>query len=320
MKNRKVIRGEKHHWWPIAVSRYWENEKGQVNRLDVNESLISSSGKEFAKISDGHNVIFSESSVWNSTIEHYFDEPDTNFPKVIDWLQSLNQEEKNIIKIADDGIIWHDYTDEMLDMLRECLISLVVRSLKYRNSQVKYIESLRGELPKKEAKQLITANINQKYKILVQNSKGMGKFAILFTYDKEFIFGDGCYSNIGPSSEHLINLKMLIPLTPNMAVIWAIPMAYRTPPRLISKKITPSIVELINQATQIYSKDYLFYKSEKPKIIQDFKLNEHRIYNYETDPIAKMINSLIPDEIEKRYRRDNTNTKEWKKPSVPKSK
>ena len=300
MKHRKVIRGENHHWWPIAVSRFWENDKGLLYRLDVNEEVVHSSGRIFAKISDGHNVIFSKPSEWDSTIEHYFDEPDRNFPKVINWLTSLKQKDNN--KFTSDGIISHDYTDEMLDMLRECLLSLVVRSPKYRDSQVKYIESLRGELKKQEAKQLITANINQKHNILVKNSKGMGKFAVLFTYDKEFIFGDGCYSNIGPSSELLTNLKMLIPLTPNMAVIWAIPMSYRTPPRLISTQISNSNVELINQATQIYSKDYLFYKSERPKLIQDFKLNEHRGYKSETDPIAKLINSLIPDESDIRYR------------------
>lgn len=298
---RKVIRGENHHWWPEVVSHFWENDKGLVHRVDFNGKIVTSRGKEFGKISGGHNIIFEKPSKWDSTIEHYFDESDSNFGKVIDWLLSLNKEEKNIVKICEDGIVWHHYTDELLDMLRECLISLVVRSPKYRNSQVQYVENLRGKLPNKEAKLLITANISQKYKRLVEHSKGLGKFAVLFSYDKDFIFGDGCYSTIGPSTELLTNLKMVISLTPNMAVIWAIPMAYRTPPRLISILSSHSIVELVNNTTQIYSKEYLFFRSEKPELLNDFRLHEHRKYIHETDPIDILINSLIPDEIGKQY-------------------
>jgi len=295
MKQRKVIKGEKHHWWPEAVSRLWENENGLIHRLDVNGTSVSSSGENFARISDGHNILLDKPSPWESTIEHYFDEPDTNFPKVINWLSSLKQKDTNINQVTYNKIVSHDCADEMLDTLRECLISLIVRSPRYRSSQLKTVESFRGELEKPESKRLIVVNINQKYKTLVQNSKGSGKFAVLFAEGKEFIFGDGCYSNINACTEYLNDLKVLIPLTPSMAVIWARPMAYKTHPRLISTQINCSIVELVNKTIQIYSKDYLFYRSERPDIIEDFKLNEYREYKSETDPIAKLINSLITD-------------------------
>jgi hypothetical protein len=300
MKRRKVIKGEKHHWWPEGLSKYWENERGLVQRIDIKGEVIPSTPERFGRISDGHNILFENESPWQSTIEHYFEVPDGNMPKIVDWLASLKREVKtdNTTKFL---YISQEREDKNLDELRECIISLAARSPKYRNAQNSFVESLRGKLEKAESKRLIAANIHQKYKTLVQNSKGIGKFAILFSEEFEFIFGDGFYSNINATTENLFGVKILIPMTPHIAVVWSSPMVCRSYPRLISIKADKEIVEIVNNSVQVYSREYLFFRTQKPSLIEDFKLGEHRVYDYQTDPVYTLIDSLIPDESRKRF-------------------
>lgn len=78
-------------------------------------------------------------------------------------------------------------------------------------------------------------------------------------------------------------------------------MAYRTNPRLISFETDKETVALINHSVQVYSKEYLFFKTQKPELIDDFKLGAHRIYSYESDPLKKLITSIIPDESSRRF-------------------
>jgi len=293
LNKRKVIKGEKHHWWPKGLSKYWEDKRGGVHRIDHKGEVISSKSKEFGKISDGHNILFERESPWDSTIEHYFDVPDGNIQKAVNWLASFK---KKVDTENETEYLCLASEDENLDVLRECIVSLVVRSPKYRNAQNSFVESLRGALDKSESKRLIAANINQKYKTLVQNSKGCGKFAILFSEKREFIFGDGFYSNINAVTEHLFGVKVLIPMTPHIAVVWASPMACRSTPKLISIEANEEVVEVVNNSVQVYAKEYLFYRTQQPNLIEDFMSGEHRVYGRQGDPVDRLINSLIPDE------------------------
>ncbi|MDX9988193.1 hypothetical protein [Thiothrix unzii] len=299
MSKRKLIKGEKHHWWPKGLSKNWGNERGLVHRIDWSGKEVTSKPKEFGQISDGHNILFDVDTPWNSTIEHFFDEPDKKFPKIVRWLESIKRDCKDInaseISLSTDQI-----EDNNFDVTRECLISLIVRSPKYRNAQAAFVEHYRGELDKKERKLLIAANINQKYNMLVQHSKGAGKLGLLFSNDYEFIFGDGFYTNVGASTQSLFGVKALIPLTPNIAVIWSSPMTYSTYPRLMSMQVDREIVELVNYSVQVYSKEYLFYRTQKPNLATEFKRCEHLVFNGTDNPVTKLINSLIPDLSEKR--------------------
>jgi len=291
MKKRAVIKGEKHHWWPMGLSKYWKNERGEIQRIDFKGEVIPSNPQKIGKISDGHNILFENESPWQSTIEHYFDEPDQNMSKIVGWLSAFKKE-----NATDFLYLSQEREDVNLDTLRECIISLAVRSPKYRNAQNSLVESFRGKLVKAESKRLIAANINQKYKTLIQKSKGAGKFVILFSEKFEFIYGDGFYSNINAATEHLSGLKIVIPITPCITVVWSSPMACRSYPRLISIEADSEIVEIVNNSVQVYSKEYLFYRSQKPSLIEDFKLGEHRVYDHRTDPVGRLIDSLIPDE------------------------
>lgn len=300
MKPREVKRGEKHHWWPKSLSRHWANEHGLVHRVDSSGEVILSNPKGFGLISDGHNILFDGGGPWESTIEPYFDRPDSNMTHMVSWLSSLRQEVIPDVAIERPQLP-HDVSDENLNTLRECIISLAARSPNYREAHNSYVEQFRGSggIAKSESKSLIAMNIHQKYKTLVRNTKGLGKFAILFSGEKEFIFGDGFYSNITATTEYPYNLKAVVPMTPHIAVVWSSPMACRSYPKLISVHVDTHTVKTVNESVQVYSREYLFFRAQLPELMDDFRACEHREYRQNTDPVAELIDSLIPDDSKK---------------------
>jgi hypothetical protein len=205
---RQAVRGEKHHWWPRSLSRYWANDEGLLHRIDTNGLDICSRPEQFGQISNGH----------------------------------------------------------------------------------KFTEQFRGEIEKRENMGLIAANINQSYSALVSSSRGCGKLAIISSDNFEFIYGDGVYSNIGATTESLSGLKLAIPVTLKIAVVWSLPMSYRIEPRIKVVHADTDIVRLINYSIQVYSKDYLFYRSQKPELLSVFKEHVHKVFKSDHDPIANLIN------------------------------
>lgn len=301
MKPNNVKRGEKHHWWPKSLSKYWANERGLVHRVDFNGEVKVSNPKNWGQISDGHNMLFDGGGPWESTIEPYFDRPDSNMSHVVSWLSSLKQEAATANAIKHQHAT-PDVSDDNLNTLRECIISLTARSPKYRDAHYSYVKQFRGqvEIDKMQNKTLIAMNINQKYATLIKNTRNLGKFAILFAGEQEFIFGDGFYSNIAATTEYPQNLRVVIPMTPHVAVVWSSPMVCMKYPKLISVHADAHTVKIVNDSVQVYSREYLFFREQTPELINDFKVCEHRVYRQNADPVAELIDSLIPDDSNKR--------------------
>ncbi len=44
---REIPKTEVHHWWPEAVSNFWADAEGQVNRIEANGDLVRSLPKSF---------------------------------------------------------------------------------------------------------------------------------------------------------------------------------------------------------------------------------------------------------------------------------
>lgn len=292
MNKKKVLTGEKHHWWPKGLSKFWANTNGLIYRIDSLGNVINSNPKNFAQLSNGHNVVLSENSPWNFTFEHYFDNPDRNIRKVLSWLETFQKRER-VGGNPEYSYLSQDLESENLNILRECILSLILRSPMYRNMHNLFVESFRGKLSKKQARNLEAFNIYQKYETLTQSSKNRGRFAVLFSVQKEFIFGDGFYTNLTATSEDLFGFKVAIPVTPNIAVIWSSPASCYTSPRLMALKADEDVVELINYSVQVYSKDYLFFRSQQPNLNPDFTAGEHRAFEYNSDPLKRYIDSLI---------------------------
>lgn len=280
------------------MSRFWKDHNGKVHRIDTTGKVVSSNPKEFAHISNGHNFLFDGPSSWEGTIEHYFDNADRNMSEVIQDLTEF-REWNNFEKKHNYAVQEED--DDNLDLLRECILSLIVRSPMYRNSLNSLVVGIRGTLEKSESKMLITSNMGTSYKELLKNSKSCGRLAILFSDSAEFIYGDGVYSNVSTGVHNLTDLRVVIPLTPYIAVVWANPMACASKPHATAMAVDASTVSMINHATQIYSKEYLFYRSEKPAISEEFASGEHKVFADRKNPLYQFINGLIKDHSESVY-------------------
>lgn len=294
---RNSIRREKHHWWPKSLSKFWANKDELVNRIDSNGKNITSKPKEFGQISNGHNIIFDDKESTLFTVEHIFDTADRNMPTIVYWLENLNSIYGDNNSDFEDTIK-NEKIDEILDILRECIISLVIRSPRYRSLKQSISKHFRGKLDKRENMGLVSFNINQSYLTLVNSSKGCGKIVVLVSNSNEyeFIYGDGTYSNIGAWTDDLYMLKLVIPMTPSIAIVWSSPTAYRTEPKIAYKKADKYIVELVNNSTQAYSKDYIFYRTKKPDLTSEFTVGKHGKYEPKEDSMAKFIDALISDE------------------------
>ncbi|KFI23841.1 hypothetical protein HW44_01505 [Nitrosococcus oceani] len=288
MAHRPFIPGERHHWWPKSLSQFWIDNNGLVSRIDHLGKVCCSSPTKTARISDAHNLRFGPSL--DSTFEQQFDRPDGAFPRVVKLLECLIAAHRSASNPL-DHFQAHTCADSDLKILAECLVSLVVRSPHFRQNIAALVDCIRSNVRKKEYKPLIAANIYQTYSTISKNIRKDGKFLILYSDDKEFIYGDGTYNNIAISSSDPSCISMLLPLTPSITVLYALPMEYMVEPRIVTLKANGNIVNLINQTTQIYSKEYLFFRFEQPTVSEYFLRREHLQYTND-DPILALIRQI----------------------------
>jgi hypothetical protein len=287
--SKEVLEKERHHWWPEAVSQFWVNEKGQIFRIDASAKVTTSAPRKIARIRGGHHITFG-GSAWDTTFEHYFDRADNAFPSVVEWVESLVKGHPTGTK----SDVAHACTDENLAALGECMLSLVCRSPSFRNRIWTGIKRFRPtDASKEQEKSLIAANLRQVYGQLSAGARlGDGKFLVMISHSSEFIFGDGIYNNVSPSAMYMYGARFFVPVTPKIAVLHVRPMtSYMVDPRLITRRVGDEIVQVLNETTQIYSKEYLFYRSQQPVLSEHFKKKEHLCYA-RGDPIDSLVSGI----------------------------
>lgn len=293
-------RSARHHWWPKSLSQYWTDEKGHIHRIDCDGKDVPSTPQTLARISGGHNIVFDNPSPWDESFESYFDRPDGNFPTVVRWLEEIVASHIPAKKNqAGPYFCPHECGDDDLLRLFECMLSLAIRSPRFRSGAVQFAESLRGSIEKSEQKRLAAANLRQSYSILTNDLWADGKYVLFFIPERkrifskrlEFIFGDGFYHNLNVATQNLFGVKMLLPLTPSIAVLHTRPMQYNPAPRLMTSIADPNLVKLFNETMQIYSKDCLFYRSAKPKLSEHFTTGEYLRFD-RFDPIDELIHTI----------------------------
>jgi hypothetical protein len=67
-----------------------------------------------------------------------------------------------------------------------------------------------------------------------------------------------------------------------------------TQPELMTLRLLENEVEFINRTIQIYSRDHIFFRSQKPTITDEFTQHEHLEFEYHEHPwLNALINSAI---------------------------
>lgn len=296
----KKLKTQRHHWWPKCVSNHWKDGKGGVGWITPDGSCKRVPPNKLGMIGNAHHIklsrVLGESTPWDTSFEAEFARADDRFPTVIDWLGSLQRIEM-FDKSLRERFTPQPWTEEQLRDLTECVVSLAVRSPRNREAVASSIEHFRGPLQTTERNTLIAANMRSSQRIIADAIGARGKYAVLFSNNKEFIYGDGFFHNVTAIISRPHSPKLLAPLTPNMSVIVSKPPKLVVEPQLSTLVLTDEEVELCNRAVQIYSRSALFFRGEQPVIDEVFTCGKHLIYDHPDNPIEALIRSIpgVPD-------------------------
>jgi len=296
-KHRMVKKlSERHHWWPECVSQHWADADGVVHRLSPDGEVRSAPPKNFGVIGNGHLIKLSYDPEFEDVrfenFEREFQRADDRFPGVLRWLDDLDRKGPPFEASIEERMLTQQVTDIQFSDLIECIVSLAVRSPRHREQAVALAERFRGPLPERERNVLIGVNMRHSLRSAVQSISGRGKIAVLYSAEKEFIFGDGFFHNIIAPVQHVTHAKLCVPLTPWLAILFARPSSFRIEPRLVTIAVGPDEADAINHSVRVYSRNQLFYRSERPEIDDVFLRRDHCEYSDDRNPIDSLIYRL----------------------------
>jgi hypothetical protein len=135
-----------------------------------------------------------------------------------------------------------------------------------------------------ESAALLGLNARNGQKMLSESMKGGGKFTILLSGTRELIFGDGFLHNISSFANTPQSPRCLVPVTPEIAVLYIRPWKYSSLPRAFTMNLDADETAFINRSVQVYSSKYMFYRSQKPEITKEFERGEHLEFRGNTVP------------------------------------
>ena len=246
-------------------------------------------------IGNGHHIKLGrtpdQSTGWDSSFEDEFDTADRNFPAVIAWLEQLERK-----KIAGQDLrprfLPQAASADQLRTLTECVVSLAVRGPMNREASVSLAERLRGPLFGQERNALIGMNMQRSQRLISDAIGSIGKFAVLYSVGREFIYGDGFFHNVKATVNPPHAPKILVPITPLMSVAISRPIKFSVEPHLVTIILSDEEVERCNHAVQVYSRGALFYRNDRPTLVEEFTRNEHREYSSPHNPIDSLFEAL----------------------------
>jgi len=289
------LKSANHHWWPRGVSRNWAAEDGTIGWIKPDGTISRVPSAKLGMIGNGHHIKLGESpgkgDPWDSSFEKEFDEADNNFSTVISWMKSLNRRYMSQICIR-ERFLPQPATEKQLKQLTESVVSLAIRSPRNREASVSLAEQLRGPLLSSERNVLIGLNMRQSQRIVSDSIGGRAKFAVLFSKNREFIFGDGFFYNFFAVANPPHSPKILAPITPWISVIICRPSSFVVEPPLSTLVLTDDEVERCNDAVQIYSRRALFFRSQQPTLSEHFLSNQHLTYANPENFTDNLINSI----------------------------
>ena len=298
-------RSKNHHWWPVAVQSYWANNAGYVSWIEPS-GIISEKRASNRRIGfkiHGHTIF--RGSPWESNFESEFD-IDNEVHAIIASLNKLKPYGQTLSDFISLMKILFKKDRTLRDMckfysLEESLhrdLLLLIHSLLIRSpanrSRYEGYPAMFGLPPDEEVGK---ANMIQKYKIAKKLCQGglisNQYFVLLHSPWKKFIFGDGSLDWLTSGlTGNRINGRTLIPLTPHLCVYFCTPTAMRPSPNCASLIAAPWMVDRVNEITQIYSKDKLFFLGNAPKLTDAFRQAQFLEHREKTDALIDMLDEV----------------------------
>lgn len=252
-----------------------------VSVIRPNGTLHRAPPGAFGAITNAHHMKIG--GPWDSTFEPIFNEPDSEMAAFVRWLATLEAALAPPDWPMVERISPQPLPDERAAQIARVTASLLARSPSIRASikrTTEYFRSGLGIADPTVDKTLIAANQRGLYDAYRKRMMH-GRWAILFSEEKEFIVGDGFLHNF-PASQDALNsgLKLVLPILPTATIVYMSPMQYPTEPRLVTLRLGADEVERLNAITQVYASDFLFYRDDRPELTDAFRYGEHRQFQY----------------------------------------
>jgi hypothetical protein len=240
-----------------------------------------------------HNIRLK--SPWgDGSFEDAFGTPDGEFPKVIDWL--LNLDSPATAARSKRHFLAQPISIERREQLARCVASLIARSPRFRNYLRLAVEPAGNPFGAQKfapSETLIAMNLRGCFETFARSIGAAGTFMVGFSDSREFIFGDGFFSNF-LSRDAPLCPRVLLPLTPSMVLLYVRPIAFVIPPKLVTLRLRDDEVAFVNETIQVYSKDQLFFRCQKPSISEHFWIHEFLEFTDDYHPILeKLIQELL---------------------------
>jgi len=289
------LKSAKHHWWPECVSAHWVAEDGKTGWLKPDGAVLRVPPKNLGVIGNAHHIKFSskpgETSPFDSCFESEYDVADNCFPEVISWLKSLDRKYLPDLDLS-ARFVPHDYTSDRLIALTECAVSLAVRSPRNREASVGIAERYRGPIPSPERETLITYNMRSSQRIVSDKIGANGKYVVLFSNSKEFVYGDGFFHNVCGVINPPVGAKIFAPITPDISVCVIYPRHFGVEPRLSTIVLSDEEIDLCNKAVQVYSRQAIYFRSEQPETQEAYTRGQHLVYASSENSIDFLIGHI----------------------------
>jgi hypothetical protein len=279
---RQPLKTELHHWWPRTLAEHWSADDGMVSVIRPSGDTRRAPPGAFGAITNAHHIKLG--SPWDSTFEPLFNQPDGEISEFVRWLATLKTE-----LVSHDRPMFERITPQILSEERQSQMARVTASLLARSPSIRHsiklgVEQFRPNLSQTDpvqAKVLISSNQRGLYDAYRKRMESSGRWAILLSDEKEFIAGDGFLHNF-PASQDGINSgkKLVLPIIPTMSIVYMLPMQYPTEPRVVTLRLSNDEVAELNAITQVYARDFLFFREDQPELTESFKMGCHQIFQY----------------------------------------
>jgi hypothetical protein len=307
-------RSKDHHWWPVALQGYWADRHGDV-------SWISSSGKLNKKRFSNRRIGFKRhghtmrrgKGGWETNFESEFD-IDDKIHKTISALKNCKplgaslSDARAVIGLllrgnfsARDGCRHYHLDEPFHRDLLLLLYSLIIRGPGFRSKFERY--PMQFGLPQSE--DVGKANMHQNYRLAKQlcttGSISLQSFVLLHAPLKRFICGDGHLDRLtGSLTAVRISGRALVPLTPQLCVYFCTVNSRLTSAPNCASLLAPRwMVDAVNDCTQIYSGNQIFFSGKPPKLSTHFLEGQFLEHAGHRSPLIDTL-----DEIAGNKRRD----------------
>lgn len=308
----KGSKSRDHHWWPVGLQSYWSDPEGYLSWIEPNGKIDKkkSANRKIGFKAHGH-TLFRGEPWWESNFEDEFD-IDNEVHKLVSIvrdlspggvrrskfssaIQSLRQQDRDLSKFVKVHHIEERSSRELLLFL----MSLVIRSPSYRWTYENF--PARFGLPINE--NIGKANMRQSYllakKLCQQGVMTNRAFVVLHSDHERFISGDGYLDLMtGSLQASRIDGRIVVPLTPNICIYVCTPMAMRTDRNCYAVRVPPWVVKQINQITQVYSRDRLFYLGKPPALTAEFEKRQFLQYTSPSIDILEALDAIAQPKSE----------------------